>query len=605
MINKLNKPIEMKGFLTALFICALSGLQANTANFNANQVCYGTATNLQSTSTASGGHSIVAYRWDFDGDSIFDAFGSQVNHVFPGAGTYEVLHQIQTSGGFIANIRKTITVNPNPTASFTAASFCLGDITSFSAIASVSSGVISTFEWELNGNAQFDDATGSNVSHSFPAAGYYNVGLKVTTDNACTFITHNVVTITSNPIVNFDFENQCIGSEVEFVNQTVNHTSSVSYTWTLGDGSTSTSTNPTHLYNSVGAYTVKLVAETPNACKDSISKQLRIFAVPTSNFTTEHVCNGSSTNFQNLSQTNGGDLFHYIWNFGDGETAVNLNQNQTHKYNYVDSFWVELVIITTDGCTDTSGNWAEVYSNPILPITADGTTDFCNGKSVKLSVDADTNTYVAWSSGETTNEITVTVSGLFKVLLYTDNNCTHRDSMEVFVRMPSSLVISKDTTISVGHEAELEVSGAFSYEWTGPNMIFGEYSDRLTVAPTAAENSYTVKALNQYGCESSASVKVFTSADFLLTPMNLFTPDGNGKNDFWIINNIENYPDCEIHIFDVWGKNVYTTKAYSNNWDGTNIKGEQLPEGTYYYIIDCPGNTRKFDGHLTLLRINR
>jgi len=69
---------------------------------------------------------------------------------------------------------------------------------------------------------------------------------------------------------------------------------------------------------------------------------------------------------------------------------------------------------------------------------------------------------------------------------------------------------------------------------------------------------------------------------------NLVTPNGDGKNDYWHIRGIDEYPDNEIIIFNRWGDKLREFKGYnntSNNWDGTNEKQEPLPDGVYFYVI--------------------
>ncbi len=72
---------------------------------------------------------------------------------------------------------------------------------------------------------------------------------------------------------------------------------------------------------------------------------------------------------------------------------------------------------------------------------------------------------------------------------------------------------------------------------------------------------------------------------------NYVTPDGDGTDDVFVIAGIENYPDNELTIFNRWGTVVYQTTNYQNNWDGRstskyNVAGDELPTGTYYYVLD-------------------
>ncbi len=72
---------------------------------------------------------------------------------------------------------------------------------------------------------------------------------------------------------------------------------------------------------------------------------------------------------------------------------------------------------------------------------------------------------------------------------------------------------------------------------------------------------------------------------------NAFTPDGDGINEVWVIEGIEKYPDNQLTIYNRWGNLVFSADSYLNTWGGTsnsnlNVGGEQLPTGTYYYVID-------------------
>jgi large repetitive protein len=70
-----------------------------------------------------------------------------------------------------------------------------------------------------------------------------------------------------------------------------------------------------------------------------------------------------------------------------------------------------------------------------------------------------------------------------------------------------------------------------------------------------------------------------------------FSPDGDGVNETLVIEGIENIPGQSIIIFNRWGNQVYSASPYQNDWDGTsqnsmNVSGDQLPTGTYFYILD-------------------
>ena len=84
---------------------------------------------------------------------------------------------------------------------------------------------------------------------------------------------------------------------------------------------------------------------------------------------------------------------------------------------------------------------------------------------------------------------------------------------------------------------------------------------------------------------------------------NAFSPDGDNKNDVWMINNIDLYPDNKLSIYNRWGDEVYSAKGYSNAtaWDGGNLQ-----PGTYYYVLTATieNQSRVFKGFITMIKKN-
>jgi len=68
----------------------------------------------------------------------------------------------------------------------------------------------------------------------------------------------------------------------------------------------------------------------------------------------------------------------------------------------------------------------------------------------------------------------------------------------------------------------------------------------------------------------------------------VFSLNSDGKNDVWHIGHIGFYPNCSVKIFNTWGVAVFSSKGYGIPWDGKH-NGNDLPSGTYYYVID-PGD---------------
>lgn len=77
-----------------------------------------------------------------------------------------------------------------------------------------------------------------------------------------------------------------------------------------------------------------------------------------------------------------------------------------------------------------------------------------------------------------------------------------------------------------------------------------------------------------------------------LVVYNEFSPNGDGVNDYFKIDCISRYPNNTLQVYNRWGNIVFQTRSYKNDWDGTpNGRAmvqpeDQLPVGTYYYVLD-------------------
>ena len=85
-------------------------------------------------------------------------------------------------------------------------------------------------------------------------------------------------------------------------------------------------------------------------------------------------------------------------------------------------------------------------------------------------------------------------------------------------------------------------------------------------------------------CEDSITITV---NDIIIDISDSFTPNGDGYNDTWFIDNIWLYPNAEIRVYNRWGNKVFTTTGYNNDWKGESTEGGSgtLPAGSYYYIV--------------------
>ncbi len=80
-----------------------------------------------------------------------------------------------------------------------------------------------------------------------------------------------------------------------------------------------------------------------------------------------------------------------------------------------------------------------------------------------------------------------------------------------------------------------------------------------------------------------------------------FTPNGDGKNDTWSFS-FEGYNKAIIVVYSRWGNKVYKSTDLEINWNGKSDKGEDLPSGSYYYVLELNGGDISQNGNVTILR---
>ncbi|QTE36844.1 gliding motility-associated C-terminal domain-containing protein [Mucilaginibacter gossypii] len=102
-------------------------------------------------------------------------------------------------------------------------------------------------------------------------------------------------------------------------------------------------------------------------------------------------------------------------------------------------------------------------------------------------------------------------------------------------------------------------------------------------------------------CESERTQAQITISLSAIDIPNAFTPNGDGKNDYWKINNAQNYPQAIVQIFTRYGQKVFESKGYSVPFDGT-YNGTKLPSGVYYYILNLGKSCNLLSGSLSIIR---
>ena len=146
----------------------------------------------------------------------------------------------------------------------------------------------------------------------------------------------------------------------------------------------------------------------------------------------------------------------------------------------------------------------------------------------------------------------------------------------------------------------LAVTGTFtSYLWSTSATSFS--------IDVTLPGEYSVETVDPIGCSGTSSVTITENPSCSETNLeedfpNVFTPNGDSQNDFWVIPNAENKQECTMNIFDGRGRKIYEKKGFPiAGWDGVSDEGKAVPAGTYYYVMNCPDEPQK-TGSLLIVR---
>ncbi len=341
----------------------------------------GDTINLDGSGSSDSDGSINKYEWDYDSDGQYDdATGVDPAYNCTTSGIHTIGLKVTDNDGAIDTDSTTVDVNQPPVADPDGPYFCnVGDIINLDGSGSSDAdGSISEYEWDLNNDGQYDDATGVNPSYSCSTAGSHTVGLKVTDDHNATDADSTTVNVNSPPTADFTYSptSPTTQDSIQFTDQSSDPDGTVdSWDWDFGDGNTSTTQNPTHQYGSDGTYTVTLTVTDENGATDSISKDVTVVNVsPSADANGPYSCNiGEDITLDGSgSSDSDGTITSYEWDYDDeGQYDSATGVNPTYNCTTPGTHTIGLKVTDNDGATDTDSTTVDVNSPP----TADAGSD--------------------------------------------------------------------------------------------------------------------------------------------------------------------------------------------------------------------------------------
>lgn len=509
-------------------------------------------------------------------------------------------------------------------------------------------GNISSMLWS-GGDGTFTNATNDTTYYIISPNDVGTFNLYFTVNNCNSSVTDTLqITIQSNVTGSLSVspnDTVCQGQSV-----TLTASGGNSYLWNTG--AQTASINVT----TAGLYTV-IVSD---ACgSDTLNQQITINPLPNATISVSgntSICQGDSV----LLTASGGNS--YVWS--NGSTSSSIYVSAAGNYT----------VTATNNCGSNTSSAVVITINPLpnISITASQNT-ICGNQTATLTANG-ANTYI-WSTGATTNSITVSSIGTYTVI--GSNSCgndTASLTITQDVAPDANISINGRDTICKGETVTLIASGNGSFTWNGGvstansiiisspgnyylvasnscgndtayytiylNNIMADFTPSLLSGPipitinftnnSLNANSYlwnfgenatsnetnpsytyinpgeytiTLIAENNYGCKDTAEYTIKAEDYQAIYIPNVFTPNGDGKNDVFEIKGVR-IKNLSCRIYNRWGEELYKWDGIDGKWDG-KYNNTDVSDGVYFYLLDLEwmnGRQESKSGHITLIR---
>lgn len=435
---------------------------------------------LKNQSTFSGTYSL---NWESGDATTYTT--TDFTHSYSSAGSFVVRLVAESTKGCTDTVFKSLVVHPKPQASFSINQTlqCFnGHSYSGNSTSVIGNGSIVGYNWDFG-----DGNTGNNHDFNgktYASAGDYTITLYAESDKGCLDTASTLITVAPNPVANFSINDsvQCQGENAFiFSNLSTINSGTLNADWQFGDGSASSSTNPSTVsYSDTLWYVVQLRVTSDQGCTDSISKQVKVLPGPVASFNGGTLCAGETFTLSHP----GAAGTQVQWDLGNGLTSTNNPWDL--PFPLAGNFDVTLYLTGSNGCSDTATYPAAIVVHPkpqaqfeAIRSGSDGLQSFFQTRNQSQGASS-----VFWdfgngqSSSETEPQISYSDTGTFMIVLIArnDENCTDTAVQWVFA------------------SPEISVIGvnAFSPNGDGLNDIF-----RISGIEVARE--YYLRIFNRWG----------------------------------------------------------------------------------------------------------
>lgn len=296
-------------------------------------------------------------------------------------------------------------------------------------------------------------------------------------------------------------------------------------------------------------------------------------------------CPGNKVNFQKEA-SNAAETF--TWDFGDPSSgAANFStlENPVHIYSNPGQHTVQLITYTPCG-SDTLRQSVQTFT---LALNLGTDTLICDSGTLQLNAGGDSTAYqYLWQDGTNNPTYLATSPGTYWAEIKNQTGCVLRDSIRVDYDRKPNFSLGPDQLLCPGNSIYLHpaIDPSWQLRWQDGSAV----ADYTISQP----GLYSLRASN--GCGSMQDeVTIHQGVCKVFVP-SAFTPNGDGKNDLFMILGTEKLSSLHLKIFNRWGEMVFETRDKAKGWDGT-YKGKYLP-GVYVYLLEYKDTTSPQPQHM-------
>ena len=291
----------------------------------------------------------------------------------------------------------------------------------------------------------------------------------------------------------------------------------------------------------------------------------------------------------------------FIWNTASGAPVCNNSIAITMRPKFNIEF--EQLALTCSDKNDDNGKTARAkatasgeystftyhWNSPILPI------QYMDNPQIAMGLSAYTNYTMT-----VTNEYGCSQTDTVRLKAYMNPNIEILSDPADTVYLDNPYVtwrFNNNDTVYDGHDTLIEITNFF-WEFDGYENTFTNSKPKVSFSEEGLGNAM-LTVTNDQGCDTTYHSSINVLPVKLKIP-NIFTPNGDGINDYFEIgygnegkpiNDLNEYfLSHKLVVFNRWGRIVYESTNYKNDWDGG-----KLPDGTYFYVLECKGQTQNYN----------